>query len=34
MSPSPGRPKTGDTPRGGVARSAGVLKRSAGVPKT
>ena len=24
MSPSHGRPKTGDTPRGGVARSAGV----------
>ena len=28
MSPSPGRPKMGEAPLGGVARSAGVLSMS------
>ncbi len=35
MSPSPGRPKVGETPHGGVARSAGVssMSPSPGRPK-
>ena len=35
MSPSHGRPKTGDTPHGGVAHSAGVptMSPSHGRPK-